>query len=147
MLRRTKVVSSGAPVLKGVAASMVTRFVDCRVAAKTSSFLNKMNYNDLAVIRNMSDTDIVYSSIDRAIHKGWNGMCLCVYLSQGSQLDTDVLTMVENGILIVKDKPALVWNSLNIFIFVGNAEECYEVAMESEERQLSPRVTQMEVQA
>jgi hypothetical protein len=144
--RDTYVVSSQKSVSPRMERNMVTRFVNVSFSPRTMAYLTSLKCTDLTVIRNLTDKDGAYEWVSRALKNGWSGMCLCVYLGEGSFIDVELLKSLEDGILLHKEKGPLVWNSLNIVIFVPNPEHCYKQVIESNTNaKLSSRVMEMEI--
>ena len=101
------------------------------------------SYDDVAVIYNMDDPDIAY--IKNAIIRGWTGKYLKILLTRRDTIHIDILYALENGILMVKDREALVWNSQFIFIFSDDAKVPFRWACKHPIRDLSPRETKIEI--
>lgn len=128
--------------------SFITRFIDSERITNTKYFIDRVDDNDKAFIINLMEETFVYESIRDEINRGWSGKYLCIYLTKNNldeaMLDLDLLSSLEDGILMLKDKPAIVWNSQNVFIFTPNPSIFFNYLRNDKSRKISPRAVQME---
>lgn len=75
---------------------------------------------------------------------GWTGRYLCVKLSPEDCIDKKILREIELGIMFMKGKNALVWNSEIIFILTPNYKDFYNHLRETQWESQSPRSIEIE---
>jgi hypothetical protein len=101
-------------------------------------YKKRFNKDFGSIIGCYNDYD-VYQNISNLLSDGWNGKYLIIKIPPEEDIDCDLLSCLETGLLNLKDRKSLVWNSQRIFIVADNHEIFYRKWLKVEDRNLSPR--------
>lgn len=133
--------------IPGFSLDLVTRFVEPGPGDISPTLFRtiKLDRMDRASIFRLDDDYKVYNALSKELKRGWNGKVLNVFLEDPyTDIDTYLMRAIEDGILLVRDRPALIWNSQRVYVYSKYARYYFKHIGEDEIRRLSPRKTEIE---
>ena len=100
--------------------------------------------NEFCIINRLKSKSSLYIDLQMRFFDGWNGTYIYIYLSKNdSHIDLEALRCLEDGLIIVKNKPSLVWNSQVIVLVTNYPVDHYRIIENDYIRKLSPRSTSL----
>lgn len=121
-----------------ISLDLVTSFISPESSEILNIYKRKFSKDFGSIISCYNDYD-VYQNICNLLADGWSGKYLIIEIPSNEDIDCDLLTSLETGLLNLKDKKSLVWNSQRIIIVADNHDIFYRKWLKVEDRKLSPR--------
>ena len=138
-------VNSIVPIKLGLDLCLKTIIIDC-----LSPDLKNLNpqlihhEDDFCIINRLKGKNSLYNDLQTRFDDGWNGIYIYIYLSKYDfHIDLEALRCLEDGLITVKNKPSLVWNSQVIVLVTNYPVDHYRIIENDYIRKLSPRSTSL----